>query len=83
MATLARGLASPRVIAHRLTTLKDCNRILVFDQGRVAEEGSYDELVQRGGIFTALVESAEGGLFHPVSPSEQGMHVSSECSPSD
>ena len=41
-------------IAHRLSTIKDCDRIIVLDNGRVAEEGSYDELMARGGIFTEI-----------------------------
>ena len=47
------------LVAHRLTTLLDTDRIFVFDQGRVVEDGTYDELVRRGGVFTDLVRSAE------------------------
>ena len=50
------------LVAHRLTTLKDADRIMVFDEGRIVEVGTYDELVQRGGVFTELVLSAEQGL---------------------
>lgn len=50
------------IIAHRLTTLKDCDRILVFDEGRIAEEGQYDQLVRRGGLFAELVASGEASL---------------------
>ena len=44
------------VIAHRLSTVKHCDRILVVDDGRIAEEGTYDELIAQGGIFADLVE---------------------------
>ncbi|MBQ7154320.1 MAG: ATP-binding cassette domain-containing protein [Synergistaceae bacterium] len=44
------------VIAHRLSTVRNCGRILVIDGGKIAEEGSYDDLVSRHGIFAALVE---------------------------
>ena len=44
------------VIAHRLSTVKNCGRILVIDGGRIAEEGSYDELMNRKGLFASLVE---------------------------
>ncbi len=44
------------VIAHRLSTVRNCKRILVIDGGHIAEEGSYDELIQRKGIFASLVE---------------------------
>lgn len=50
------------IIAHRLSTLKDCDRILVFDGGRIAEDGTYHELVGRGGIFADLVASGEATL---------------------
>ena len=43
------------VIAHRLSTIKNCDRILVLDGGRIAEEGSYDELMEKNGIFAGLV----------------------------
>jgi ATP-binding cassette subfamily B protein len=42
------------VIAHRLSTIRKATRILVFDQGRVTESGTFDELVARGGHFAAL-----------------------------
>ena len=48
------------MVAHRLTTLNETDCILVFDQGRVVEEGSYDDLVGKNGTFAELVRSAEG-----------------------
>ena len=45
------------VIAHRLATVRDANRILVFRHGRVAESGTFDELKQRGGFFAELVQA--------------------------
>jgi ATP-binding cassette subfamily B protein len=50
------------LVAHRLSTLRDADRIFVYEDGRVVEVGTYDELVQRGGVFTELVMSAENGL---------------------
>ena len=44
------------VIAHRLSTIRNCDRILVLEGGRILEEGSYDELIARGGFFAELVE---------------------------
>ena len=44
------------VIAHRLSTIKRCDRILVLDNGRIAENGTYDELIEKGGIFAELVD---------------------------
>jgi ABC-type multidrug transport system fused ATPase/permease subunit len=43
------------VIAHRLSTVRHCDRILVVDGGRIAEEGTYDELIARNGLFAELV----------------------------
>ena len=48
------------VIAHRLATIRNATRILVFDNGRIIESGTYDELVQRGGFFAELVKAQFG-----------------------
>ena len=42
-------------IAHRLSTVQHCDRILVMDEGRIAEEGTYDELIAKKGVFADLV----------------------------
>ena len=42
------------VIAHRLSTIREATRIVVLDQGRIAEIGSHDELLARGGIYANL-----------------------------
>ena len=44
------------VIAHRLSTIRQCDRILVLDKGKVIEDGTYDELIEKGGFFAELVE---------------------------
>ena len=43
------------VVAHRLSTVRHCDRILVVDGGKIAEEGTYDELIARDGLFAELV----------------------------
>lgn len=43
------------VVAHRLSTVKHCDRILVVDGGKIAEEGTYDELIAKNGLFAELV----------------------------
>jgi ABC-type multidrug transport system fused ATPase/permease subunit len=50
---LLRGRTS-FVIAHRLSTIRDATRIVVMEQGRVAEIGSHDELMRRDGIYADL-----------------------------
>jgi len=43
------------VIAHRLSTIRNCDRILVMDQGTIVEEGTYDDLISKDGLFADLV----------------------------
>ena len=45
------------VIAHRLATVRNATRILVFDRGRIVESGAFDELVRKGDIFAALAKA--------------------------
>jgi ATP-binding cassette subfamily B protein len=59
---LTRDDRTTILVAHRLSTLRDADRILVFEDGRIVEAGDYDALVQQGGIFTQLVMSAENGI---------------------
>ena len=44
------------IVAHRLSTIRNCDRVIVLDAGRVAEVGTFDELVAKGGIFSELVK---------------------------
>jgi len=44
------------VVAHRLSTIRKCDRILMIDGGKIAESGTFDELVEKGGIFAELVK---------------------------
>ena len=43
------------VIAHRLSTIRNCDRIVVLDHGRIAEQGSYETLIEKNGLFAELV----------------------------
>lgn len=53
---LAKLKCTRIVVAHRLSTIRECDRIIVIDEGRIAEDGTYEELISRGGIFAELVE---------------------------
>jgi len=43
------------VIAHRLSTIKHCDRILYLEDGKIKEDGTYDELIKKNGLFADLV----------------------------
>jgi subfamily B ATP-binding cassette protein MsbA len=47
------------IIAHRLSTVRNADEILVLDRGRLAERGTHDELIQRGGAYAALYQMVE------------------------
>jgi len=44
------------IIAHRLSTIREVDRILVLHKGRLAEEGTHDELLARGGLYSQLYQ---------------------------
>lgn len=52
----ARGITCI-VVAHRLSTIQDCDEIIVMDKGRIAERGKHAELMAAGGLYTKLVLS--------------------------
>jgi ATP-binding cassette subfamily B protein len=60
------------VIAHRLATIRNATRILVFQSGRIIETGNFDELVRRGGHFAELARTQfmvqDKGPAEPVGP---------------
>ena len=49
------------IIAHRLATVVDADRILVLEQGRIVQEGGYGDLAARPGLFRELVQAMEAG----------------------
>jgi ATP-binding cassette subfamily B protein len=57
------------VIAHRLSTVREADLILVFEAGRIVERGSFSELLARGGTFAHLVATQLG----PLKPQQTGL----------
>lgn len=51
------------VIANRLATLRRMDRILVFDQGKIVEDGTSKELLERGGLYKKMWDAQVGGLL--------------------
>ena len=61
------------VIAHRLATIRDATRILVFRNGQIVETGTFDELQRRGGFFAELVQAQFGPSSLPAARERGGV----------
>ena len=51
------------IIAHRLSTVKDADRIIVFDEGSIVEQGNHEELLEKNGIYTKLWKHQVDGFL--------------------
>ncbi len=68
VSTLLEGRTSV-VIAHRLSTIRTADLILVIEAGRVAERGTHDSLLARGGLYADLYHRQ---FREPVTPTPDG-----------
>ena len=51
------------IVAHRLSTIKDVDRILVIKDGIISEEGSHNELIRKDGLYAKLWNRQSGGFI--------------------
>ena len=54
------------VIAHRLSTVRNADLIVVLRDGRIVEQGTFDSLLERPGVFASLWRMAEGIAAEPA-----------------
>ena len=57
-------------IAHRLSTIAEMDRLIVMDQGKIIEDGSHDELLEKDGVYAQLWKRQSGGFINPVEEEE-------------
>ncbi|GLQ17977.1 ABC transporter ATP-binding protein [Maritalea porphyrae] len=57
-------------IAHRLSTIAEMDRLIVMDQGKIIEDGSHDELLQKDGVYAQLWKRQSGGFINPADEEE-------------
>jgi ATP-binding cassette subfamily B protein/subfamily B ATP-binding cassette protein MsbA len=69
------------IIAHRLSTVRSADMILVLRDGRIVESGSFDELMRRGGAFASLYNTQFVDSPHPESPGPES-RVATSVEPS-
>lgn len=58
------------IVAHRLATIKDCDKIIVLDKGEIIEEGTHSELLEKQGQYYRLWEMQQGNFMNTVNDNE-------------
>lgn len=59
------------VIAHRLSTLLYMDRILIFDKGKIVEDGTHTDLLAKGGVYKNLWDAQVGGFLDDEKTEDQ------------
>ena len=63
------------IIAHRVSTVKDADQILVLDKGRIIQQGTHDELIHQGGLYQTFWEIQNENEAEVLSLVNQGSEV--------
>ena len=63
------------IVAHRLSTIRNVDRILVFDHGEIVQEGTYDSLAAQPGTFRDLLDCAESAELSAEKSAEEPLNI--------
>ena len=70
IAALERQRCTRITVAHRLSTVRNADLIVVMDKGRIVEQGTHDQLVNKGGLYTKLIQASQNSST-PEMPYDQ------------
>ena len=71
---LERQRCTRITVAHRLSTVRNADLIVVMDKGRIVEQGNHEQLLARGGLYTQLVRASQNNpmeMAHDPIPADR------------